>query len=161
MRSKNKYPFIPKSTAYLSPGQFWSITLQNGLFACGRVLQLKISNGKQDSRAFLAGLLSWSDNEPPTFDSIEGAALLNHGSAHIKTISENKGAILGMRPLEIDGIEVPLSLDQAPCPKCMLRRGYEILRPATQEEQEKLEVFLTWGYKVIHIHAEKVFGGAI
>src|SRR5262249_10570900 len=35
------YPFVPRSTAYLRPGQFWAIPLSDGRFACGRVLALK------------------------------------------------------------------------------------------------------------------------
>src|SRR5262245_40473362 len=85
------YPFVPKSTAYLEPGHFWSIPLHGGLYACGRVIQLCIVDGKRDSRGFLAGLMDWSDNQPPTPDAIAGCGVIRQGHVHIKTIKENGG----------------------------------------------------------------------
>src|SRR5258705_838794 len=34
------YPLIPKTTAHLRPGQFWSIPMADGRFGCGRVLRV-------------------------------------------------------------------------------------------------------------------------
>lgn len=160
-RSSVKYPFAPKSTTYLEPGQFWSIPLENGCFACGRVLQLQIVDGQRDRRCFLAGLLDWSGTSLPTDKAIAGAQLLDHGQVHIKAITENGCEILGFRCLEMDGIEIPLTLDESPGPRCRLRRGFDILGVATQDQQKQLPVFSTWGYRVIKILAEKNFGRAI
>src|SRR5689334_1475440 len=117
-----KYPFVPKSTASLEPGQFWSIPLQSGRFACGRVLQLKEIRGRRDSRIFLAGLLDWVGSEPPTSDSISRRRAVEQGEVHVKTIHENGGQILGCRPLLEDDIEPGFFLDQSPGKGCHLMK---------------------------------------
>ena len=94
------YPFIPKSTHYLEPGQFWGIPLEHGRYACGRVL----GTVPDSRRLFVAGLLDWCALRPPDEVSIAGRPVLEQGRAHIKTITENGGAILGCRPLDLDGI---------------------------------------------------------
>ena len=35
------YPLVPKTTAHLRPGQFWSIPMADGRFGCGRVLRVE------------------------------------------------------------------------------------------------------------------------
>ena len=149
-----QYPFVPRSTTYLVPGQYWSIPLSNVLFACGRVLQLRDGN----SRNFIAGLMDWSGEEPPSAATIRGCKLIAHGQVHVKTIHENDGEILGCLSLEESGIEVPLSLDEAPGADCHLRRGFDVLRIASVQEQRELSVFSTWGYGAIRIRAEQAFG---
>ncbi len=157
-----RYPFTPKSTSYLEPGQFWGIPLSNGSFACGRVLQLNLENEKRHTRQFLAGLMNWCGNVPPDADSLAGADLLAHGSAHVKTVAESGGQILGHRPLGLDSLPIPLTLDQAPGTKnCRLRRGFEVLGIASSAQQRELAVFKGWGYNVVVILANKHFGGAV
>ena len=155
-----KYPFIPKSTAYLKPGHFWSIPLEKGGFACGRVVELAFDeNGKQDSRIFLAGLIDWTDDEPPTTESIANCKFIEQGEVHIKTICENNGEIHGFRSLEEDNLEPQLFLSQAGGGRfCYVQKGYKILRQATAEEQKLYPVLSTWGYGVIKILAEKHLG---
>ena len=109
---------------------------------------------------FLAGLLDWVGNSPPEYDSIAGREVLEQGMAHVKTIVENMGAILGYRPLEEDGIEPQTFLSESPGQGCMLMHGYEILRPATPQEQALYSVITTWGYGVIRLLAEYYFGNA-
>ena len=155
-----KYPFTPKSTAYLKPGHFWFIPLDNGGFACGRVVELTIDeNGKQDSRIFLAELLDWTDDKPPSSESIANCKFIEQGKVHIKTIRENKGEILGFRSLEEDNLEPQLFLSQAGGGRyCYLQKGLKILRQATEEERKLYPVLSAWGYRVIKILAEKHFG---
>jgi hypothetical protein len=158
MRTDN-YPFVPKSTAYLQPGSFWSIPLENGLFACGRVIQMsEREDGRLDSRCFLAGLLDWVGEQPPSSETIAGCKTIDQGAVHVKTIYENQGQVLGHRPLEMDGIEPWVFRSQAARHGCYLQRGYVYLRPATMEELERYPVFSTWGYRVIKILAEMQFG---
>src|SRR5580704_3892482 len=92
-------------------GQFWSIPLQGPWFACGRVLQFSEDNGRRDSRIFLAGLIDWIGTASPTSEGISGAGLVTHGAAHVNTIAANNGQILGRRDLDLDGIEIPETLD--------------------------------------------------
>lgn len=153
-----KYPFVPRSTAQLLPGQFWSFPLLGQRFACGRVLQLRLKpDGKRDSHSFLAGLIDWVGSLPPDYDSIAGRPLLAHGQAHIRAITENAGEIVGFRPLELDGIEIPLTLSQRAATGCQIQRGFDVIGPATEEQVQTLEVFSTWGYRVINVLAENLF----
>jgi hypothetical protein len=91
------YPFAPKSNLHLEPGQFWAVPLTDGWFACGRVLDIKRrDDGDRDARylnnrAFLAGLLDWTGDEPPTADSIAGAKLVDQGQAHVRTFQRTGG----------------------------------------------------------------------
>ncbi len=53
MLNEVKYPFVPKSNRSLIPGQFWAIPLNNGKFACGRVIEVH----PFETKMFLAGLV--------------------------------------------------------------------------------------------------------
>ena len=160
MTLATKYPFIPSSTSYLLPGQYWSIPLTSGSFACGRVLQLKFNDGKQDRRLFLAGLIDWIGHAPPTSDVVEGRVLIAHGCAHIRTISENDGKILGCLPLEFDNLDIPLTLDSGDS-QPFVRKGFEVLGRATPSQLQELNVFATWGYGFIRELAERRLADAI
>jgi len=137
------YPFAPKSSAYLEPGQFWAIPLSNRRFARGRVLDIKRHDDGDPharylgNRAFLAGLLDWTGSQPPTADGIADARLADQGQAHIRTIRDTGGVILGHRPLEADSLR-PQRWVSVPGPTAKtiryLYQGYTRLRPATPEE---------------------------
>ena len=150
------YPFVPKSTAYLVPGQFWSIPLDSGVFACGRVLQLDTTSGKPHSRIFLAGLMDWWGILPPTVDSLAGRSVLEQGTMHVAAIGWNGWQILGLRDLRLDGIEPGLVRDAHVA--TYVQRGFDYLRPA-QAEDAQLPVFSAWGPRVMKIAAEQHFGG--
>jgi hypothetical protein len=103
-----RYPFVPKTNAHLAAGQFWSIPLSDGRFACGRVLRVDREVKTYGARAmFVGALLDWVGTEPPTSDAIAGRSVLQVCRAYVRTISEPGGAVLGERPLELDGIIVP------------------------------------------------------
>ena len=157
MTRKIIYPFIPKSTSYMVEGQFWDIPLSNGKFACGRVIQFDHSNGKKNSRLFLAGLLEWTGIELPTAESIAGARLLEQGGAHIRTIPFCKGMIRGYRSLDLDRIVPIPELSEMPTINCWLLSGFDRLRLATLEERKTLYIHSTWGLGVIAILAECYF----
>ena len=101
--------------------------------------------------------MDWFGDFEPSSEDLAGSQILASGSAHIKTITNSGDCITGYRDLEADNLTVPLSLDQAPGVNCRLRRGFEVLRIASQEEQSTLPVFSTWGYKIINLKAEKYF----
>jgi hypothetical protein len=147
------FPFRPKSTAYLSPGMFWGVPLRDGRTACGRVLQIE-PGGRV---TFLAGLMDWVGSEAPTSEAIAGARLLTQGTAHLKTITENGGEILGMRPLELDGIEPLPQLSHAMPPGVRLVQGFTDVRAATGQEVDSLDVIAAWGFNVITVFAEQFF----
>ena len=90
-----KYPFEPKSTTHLEPGQFWAIPLSNGYYACGVVLAKLSESGKIESRSFLAALIDWSGKDKPSSEDIKNKEILKKGAAHIKTIQLTGGEIIG------------------------------------------------------------------
>ena len=103
------YPLIPKSTAYLRPGQFWSIPMADGRYGCGRVL-LPRAGGSGRTR-FIGAILDWVGDAPPSSDAIAGSDVLTVGNAHVRLVSVSGGAILGERSLEADGIDPPATVD--------------------------------------------------
>ena len=96
------YPFAPKSNRWLEPGQFWSVPLADGRYACGRVMARP---GDSDERAgFVAGLMEWAGDAPPHSAEIAGCGVLSQGVADIRVIHETGGFILGCRALELDDL---------------------------------------------------------
>gem|GEM_PF-1006637 len=157
MSKKPSYPYTPKSTTYLTPGEFWTIRLNDGRYACGRVLQLDFGLGKRHTRWFLAGLMNWVGREQPTNEGIAGLDILDHGRVHVKTIEECGGQIVGSRPLELDDLQVPLTLECRHGSNIKLRRGFQFLEEASDEQMANLDALSTWGYHFIKLRAEKLF----
>jgi len=160
MAKRVVYPFVPKSTRSLMPGQFWQIGLSNGRFACGRVLQLPgpATPFSRSRTIFLAGLMDWCGDDLPTADGIAGSKLLEQGRTHIVTISRNGAQILGHRSLELDEIAPAPELSQGlPVEGTKLMNGFEIVRDATLEEQQSLYCSSGWGYAVTVVLAECYF----
>ncbi|MFE4352462.1 hypothetical protein [Peribacillus butanolivorans] len=115
---------------------------------------------KEDKRSFLAGLMDWVGESPPTAESIAGKKTLKQGDVHIKTILETglDGMIMGYRSLEEDGINpVFFKSQEGFADNCMLMKGYQEIRPVTKEEWKKYPTLSTWGYLVIKNLAEDYF----
>lgn len=160
------YPFLPRSTSYLQPGDFWSVPLSDGRFACGRVLDTKATAGPDDhddlglslsTRVFFLGLMDWVGEVAPSTDSLAGAALLRQGAAHILTITTTGGEILGNRDLALDGITGLIQASHKTGGTVWLYRGARRLRPATREEATRGPWISHWGFKVITVTAEAHF----
>lgn len=104
------YPFEPRSTTYLKPGQFWEVPLSTGRFACGRVLFTAATPGVADmykdapKTAFVGGLLDWCGDHLPTADAIAGCRLIGMGRMHILAIRDTSSQIRGWRDLADDGL---------------------------------------------------------
>lgn len=80
----------------MKPGHFWSIPIDDNRFGCGVVLALHLNReGKRETRSFLAGLLDWNGNAPPTASQIENRDVVVTRFAHIKTILMSGGEIIG------------------------------------------------------------------
>ena len=150
------YPFIPKSTALLIPGQFWALPLSNGLFACGRVIQLAPAGMMGARVSFLGALLDWVASSPPTSTAIAGASCVAQGHFHIKAITETGGELLGHRLLDLDGIRPWLFRGAYGWQNSSVQEGFVPIRPQTLAD-DKLPVFSTWGYNVIREIAEARF----
>jgi hypothetical protein len=105
------YPLSPKTTAQLSPGQFWSIPLADGRFGCGRVLRVDRDKAIGGRTRFIGAILDWVGDAPPSSEAIAGRPVIAAGNAHVRLISFGGGAILGERPLSADGIEPPATVN--------------------------------------------------
>ena len=88
------YPFVPKTNAQLVPGQFWSIHLSDGEHACGRVLAVDRSAAHGARTMFVAGLVDWVGDRPPTAEAIAGKPIFEVGRGHVSLIAEGGGSVL-------------------------------------------------------------------
>src|SRR4051812_28661575 len=96
------YPFVPKSSQLLSPGDFWAVPLRDGSFACGCVVEL-MPKGRPGARVgFLGGLLDWHAKDEPTSESIRDAGFVSQGTMHIRAITSTGGRVLGRRETSVE-----------------------------------------------------------
>jgi hypothetical protein len=123
------------------------------------VIQLPAGGGTGSRSLFLAAVLTWSGEKPPTTDAIAGVPTLEQGKAHIVTIVRSGGKVLGNRPLELDGIQPELFLDAAGGPSVMLQRGLEVIGRASNQQRKIFPVLRTWGYGVPRLLADRAFCG--
>jgi hypothetical protein len=151
------YPFRPKSTASLEPGQFWAVPLRGGYFGCGRVLQIRCSQLGKTRTAFFGGLQHWIGDAPPTSESIAGTGIVRFGAMHLKAITEVAGEILGHRPLELDGFVLP-ELNSAYSLGANVLIGADIVRVAREDEWGRRPVLQYWSYCYIEQFAEELAG---
>jgi hypothetical protein len=155
-----KYPFEPRSNVHLRPGQFWGVPLSDGRWACGRVLAVQTEPDAYfpgNSRTFLAALMHWEGDEPPTAETIAGRQVLAQGWAHVGSIQRNGRVILGCRDLGLDGICGLREVTHRGGGTVMLYEGATPVRPATRDEAATMPVFSTWGLNVISVLAERLF----
>jgi hypothetical protein len=143
------YPIRPKSTALLLPGQFWAVPLTDGRFACGRVLQVNGSELPVKSRNFFGGLLNWVGASLPSSECIAGAVVIASGVLHIRAITSLGGEVLGCRPIEADGLELPILLSARGGDGTLILCGADAVRVATREEWGTLPVLGCWGWNYI------------
>lgn len=151
------YPFVPKSNRWLEAGQFWAVPLSDGRFACGRVLDVPWEPDIHvlvSRKTFLAGLLDWVGDAPPTEEAIAGAGLFAQGFAHVKAITTTGGDVLGQRDLEADEIVPALWRSHEGGGTVWVYEGARRLRAATATDRD-LPLMTTWGYSVISVLAEQ------
>ena len=53
---------------------------------------------------FVAGLMDWVGEAPPTASAIAGRKVIDQGNAHYKSILQTGGQVLGCRELDDDGL---------------------------------------------------------
>jgi hypothetical protein len=150
------YPFVPNSAASLIPGQFWALPLSNGTFGCGRVVQLAPVGMMGARVSFLGAVLDWVSPSPPTSATIAGVPCVSQGHVHIKAITATGGEILGLRALELDGIEPWLFRGAHGWQNSSVQKGLLPVRPQTPADID-LPVFSTWGYNFVVGIAEARF----
>ena len=106
------YPFTPKSNRYLRPGDYWAVPLADGRYACGRVMAVP-AFGPRDRKGIVVGLMDWVGAAPPTSDAIAGCVVVAEAKARFEAIVNTGGAVLGNRPLAVDGIVSTYPRDEA------------------------------------------------
>lgn len=155
-KTEVSFPFVPKTTRQVRPGDYWDIPLDSGGYACGRVMQLDFDNGRLNSKSLLVGLVNWSGDSIPTEREIAGRRILRQGATHIRTIGEVGGMIRGRRALEKDGLApwVFRDAEYAQWIQC----GVFPLREYNEVYDSDLPVFEGWGYLFIKEIAEHLFG---
>lgn len=155
---KERYPLVPKSNAYLRPGQFWDIPLSDGRHAAGIVVATpspeQASRRRMGTRLFVAGLLGWSGDNTPTVDNLIDRPLVTWGYAHINSITREGGQILG-RLGQVPGAIAMLSHRFGGVVRRQVNGVYD--GPATSDELQRLPVESTWGLKVAGVLAELIF----
>jgi len=106
---------------------------------------------------FLAGLMDWSGDHPPSSDDLIGKTTLAQGAAYL---TETGREIIGCRDLALGNLGPAYFLDQSPDPpSCRLQQGFKVLGIATPAERREYKTLSTWGFMVIAVLAEKRFGG--
>lgn len=152
------YPFVPKSTRGLRPGDFWAVPMTGGRFAAGRIVQVDADRIPTPTRAFLGALMDWCGTAPPSADDLAGRGALAWGVMHVRAITELGGAILGHRPLELDGLRAPEQLSAMGGAGAMILDGARSVRVAREDEWGTLPVLAYWGYDAIQRLAEAKLG---
>lgn len=150
------FPFIPRSTVTLRPGDFWAVPISDGSFACGRVLELPPKGMRGQRVSFLGGLLDWHASSPPTSASIAGAGALEQGIMHLLAITSSGGEVLGHRALDLDGLEPGTFVNGN-----MVHKGFTRLRDWRLDDTVRYPGLSWWGYDVIQILAHKHFLGHV
>lgn len=107
-------------------------------------------------RTFFGWLHAWVGDAPPTAGDLEGIRFVAYGIMHLRGIVRVGGRVLGNRPLEADGIELPLMLDAHGGPQTRVLRGAQTVLPARRDERGTLPVLGFWGYDFIQSLAEKL-----
>jgi hypothetical protein len=134
-----EYPFVPKTSAELAPGQFWSIPLSDGRFACGQVLSIDESREHEAGTTFVGLLLNWTGKEPPTAEAIAGRLPIDIAPTYVAAIGEAGGAVLGRSP-HWDGVrsrpKVPDGCDHRYPALQAERRFVSELRPPRYERRQ-------------------------
>ncbi|WP_394662622.1 hypothetical protein [uncultured Sphingomonas sp.] len=148
--TKTAYPFVPKSTASLSPGDFWSIPLSDGSYGCGLVLQLAPPGTPGVRVSFCGALLDWNGRTDPDPAILTNRTVLAQGYMHILAI-KNHGQVLGN-----------LASDDRPSPIIWrdggqhILRGYDIIRKWTVADRGFFPVLEYWGWDTIKEKAEQL-----
>lgn len=154
---KPSYPFIAKTTAYLTDGDFWSIPLSDGRFACGRVLQVTDKDGDRHRNFFGAGLMDWIESAPPTANALSGHVATEQARCYVEAIALSPLGILGNRPLHLDGITLVEELAWSPVNNVPIVRGIDLPRRATNEEKRTLPMGRWWYKDSLQELAERKF----
>jgi hypothetical protein len=100
--------------------------------------------------------MDWFGSDPPSADAIAGSKPARFGVMHVRAITETGGEVLGERPLDLDGIELPVHLSAMGGPDTQVLVGAAPVRTARRDEWGKYPVLGFWGTDFILQLAEKL-----
>lgn len=101
--------------------------------------------------------MDWVGANPPDYESLAGATLVDQGTAHIKAITYTGGQILGCRDLGLDSIVGLRKVSHRRGGVVYLYEGATRLRPATPEEAAAMPLLGVWGFGFIAKRADRLF----
>jgi hypothetical protein len=88
------FPFVPRSTAQLEVGDFWTVPLSHGDVGILQVRDLKRS-GTASRSAFIAGVVDWRGIRTPAPADLRGCRVLVQGLVRIEVFTEGGAQIVG------------------------------------------------------------------
>ena len=150
----SSYPFVPKTNARLRPGDFWSIPLVDGSYACGRVLQMPTTRFPSSTVQFLGALMDWHGSTEPDAASLAGAGTLDRGVMHVISITRIGGSVAGNRDLALDGIEPGLFINGTD-----IQQGYDYAREFRPGDRGRIPEWSWWSWNLIwHFANRRLLG---
>lgn len=152
-----RFPFSPKSAASLKLGDFWPIKLDDGRYACGRVIGWWPKDYKGHKKGFLGGLLNWCSDSEPTFESIAKATVIIQGGTDTNSLAAIGSQIVGNRPLELDNINAEIFIEYPDNKTAYIYHGLEPIRPAKGSEIEKYQTVNIFGRLYLQARANHEF----
>jgi hypothetical protein len=81
------FPFSPRSTQALERGDLIAVPREPSGWACLQVVDL-IRSGPGARSTFVAGVLPWQGDEPPTQQAVSGLAACDQGLVHVQIFTE-------------------------------------------------------------------------
>jgi hypothetical protein len=88
------FPLSPRSTQALELGDLIAVPCWPSGYACLQVLHLARS-GPGAKSSFVAGVLPWRGDEPPTQSAVAGLAATELGLVHVQMFTEGQLEVMG------------------------------------------------------------------
>lgn len=98
--TERAFPFAPRSTASLEVGDLIGVPCESSGWACLQVTDV-LRHGPGSKTTFVAGVLPWRGENPPTRDSTSGLPVVEQGLVPIELFTEgglevhDEGALVG------------------------------------------------------------------
>jgi hypothetical protein len=98
-RRSQGYPFTPRSTARLLPGQLFSFPLSDGGYGCCQVVPGMWPYQPPTRTRFRAGLLGWRGAALAVPTEVTGCRIIAYGWAHVGLFAAFGTEVIGKAPL--------------------------------------------------------------
>ncbi|MEZ4278487.1 MAG: hypothetical protein R3F21_02580 [Myxococcota bacterium] len=141
------FPFVPKSIKSLEPGDFFPVCLEDGRYACGRVLQLSGDELPTKTRSFFEACTTGLEPVNRQKPMLLKRRCWNW-SKHVRAIQGVGAGVIGNVPLSPGLDEIPILLDSMGGPAACVLKGVVTLRPARRDEWGKLSVLRVLGSRI-------------